>query len=268
MNRIILFLIVCCLSNGVYAATKRIVSLAPFITQNLYLLGAKDDIVGCTQYCTIAENDHIPVVADAVNVNVERIVSLHPDIVIAGGLTHPRIIAAIKKMGIETIHWKQPLDFNEICGQLRTLGRITGKNDVAEKYIAESRERLAQIHKNLPAGEPLKIFMEIGTNPLFTALSNTFMHDYIVQLNARNIAGELKTGMVSKEFVLMQNPNVIIIVSMGVLGDEELNEWKKYPRLEAVKNNRIFICEQDELCSPTPVTFVDAVEKMAKLIYP
>lgn len=268
MNKMILLFLVCCLCNGVYGAGKRIVSLAPFITQNLYLLGVKDDIVGRTQYCTIAENDHIPVVADAVNVNIEQIVSLNPDIVIAGGLTHPRIIAAIKKMGIETIHWKQPVDFNGICEQFRILGRITEKSDVAEKYIAESRERLARVRKGLPAGKQLDIFMEIGTNPLFTALPNTFMHDYMAQLNAKNIAGSLKTGMVSKEFVLMQNPDVIIIVSMGVLGTEELDEWKKYPRLNAVKNNRIFICEQDELCSPTPVTFVDGVEKLAKLIYP
>lgn len=240
---------------------KRIVSLAASITNNLYLLGAQDRIVGCTQYCTIAEKDNIPIVADAVNVNIEKVVSLKPDIVIASGLTHPRIISAIQKMGIRTIHWYQPKDFNDICHQLEELGKLCGKSDVAKRYVRESKERLTKIGK--PAANT-KIFMEQGADPLFTVLPNSFVNDYITLLGGRNICSDLKTGLVSREMVLLRNPDIIVIVTMGTQAETEIKEWKKYTTVNAIKNNRIFFISSEEACTPTPVTFINVLEKLAE----
>lgn len=243
---------------------KRIVSLAASITNNLYLLGVEDRIVGRTQYCEIAEKDNIPVVADAVNVNIEKVVSLKPDIVIAGGLTHPRIIQALQKMGIRTIHWRQPKDFNEICSQLEELGKICGKSDVATRYVKECRERLGKITGKITGNT--RIFMEQGANPLYTVLPDSFVNDYIVLLGGTNICGDLKSGIISRELVLLRNPDVIVIVSMGDVGTSEKEEWKKYKTINAVKNNRIFLVNADEACTPTPVSFINVLEKLAKEI--
>lgn len=244
--------------------TKRIVSLASSITNNLYLLGAQDQIVGCTKYCTIAEKDNIPIVADAVSVNIEKVVSLKPDLVIASGLTHPRIISALQKMGIKTIHSRQPKDFNAICEELEEFGKICGKSEVATQYIKKCKERLAKIQR-VPDGK-LKVFMEQGSNPLFTVLPDSFVNDYIVQLGGTNICEELKTGVISRELVLLRNPDVIIIVSMGGMGEQELQEWKKYKTVNAVKNNRIYLVDATKACSPTPVSFMDVLEQLHKEI--
>lgn len=250
------------LSQSLYAQEcKRIVSLAASITNNLYLLGVQDRIVGRTQYCTIADNDNIPIVADALNVNIEKVVSLKPDIVIASGLTHPRIISALQKMGIRTIHWHQPKDFNDICIQLEELGKLCGKREVAIRYVRESKERLVKIGK--PAANT-KIFMEQGADPLFTVLPDSFVNDYMILLGGKNICDDLKTGLISREMVLLRNPDVIIIVSMGSQDAEEITEWKKYKTVNAVKNNRIFTINAEEACTPTPVTFVDVLEKLSQ----
>lgn len=243
---------------------KRIVSLAASITNNLYLLGAQDRIVGRTQYCTIADNDNIPVVADAVNVNIEKVVSLKPDIVIAGGLTHPRIVNALKKMGIRTIHWHQPKDFNEICSQLQELGKICGKSDVADQYVKTSKERLARITSGIK--QKNKIFMQQGANPLFTVLPDSFVNDYIVLSGGTNICEDLSNGVISRELVLLRNPDIIVIVSMGDVGEAEKKEWEKYHTVNAVKNNRIFLVEAEEACTPTPVTFIKVLEKLVNEI--
>ncbi len=245
----------------------RVVSLAPFITNSIYLLGGEKQLAGCTQYCLTGVKGGVPVVADAVNVNIEQIVSLKPDLVIAGELTHPRIIEAIRKMGIKTVHWYQPESFDEICTQLLELGRYLGKTELAERYIKESRERLAHIRAGIPSGRPLKMFLQVGANPLYTVLKNTFMDDYIVQLRGENIAAGLKTGVVSKEFVLLQNPDVMILTSMGMVGEDERREWMKYRMINAVKNGKVFLIDEYELCCPTPVTFVNALEKLAGQIY-
>lgn len=240
---------------------KRIVSLAASITNNLYLLGVQGNIVGRTQYCTIAEKDNIPVVADAVNVNIEKVVSLKPDIVIAGGLTHPRIVSALQKMGIRTIHQHQPKDFNEICSQLEELGSICGKSDAATRHVKESRERLAKISEGISGKN--RVFMEQGANPLFTVLPNSFVNDYIILSGGANICEDLKNGLISRELVLLRNPDVIIIITMGDTGEKEKKEWQKYTTINAVKNNRIFMVDADEACTPTPVTFVNVLEKLA-----
>lgn len=243
---------------------KRIVSLAASITNNLCLLDAEDRIVGCTQFCPVAGKGNIPVVADAVNVNIEKVVSLKPDIVIAGGLTHPRIVSALEKMGIRTLHWKQPKDFNEICSQLEDLGKICGKSELAARHVKESRERLAKITAQLK-GQP-KIFMEQGTNPLYTVLPDSFVNDYILLLGGTNICADLKNGVISRELVLLRNPDIIIIVSMGNMGPLEKKEWEKYGTVNAVKNKQIYLVDAEEACIPTPVTFINVLEKLAKEI--
>lgn len=251
-----------CLSAQEY---KRIVSLAASITNNLYLLEAQDKLVGRTQYCTISEKDNIPVVADAVNVNIEKVVNLKPDIVIAGGLTHPRIIQALQKMGIHTVHWNQPKSFDEICSQLEELGKICGKSELATRYVKESRERLAKIRPKITRKN--KVFMEQGANPLYTVLPNSFVNDYITLSGGENICADLDNGLISRELVLLRNPDIIVIVSMGEVGEMEKKEWEKYRTVNAVKNKRIFLVDAEQACTPTPVTFINVLEKLIHDIY-
>lgn len=239
---------------------RRIVSLAASVSNNLYLLGVQDRIVGRTQYCLPGEKDGIPVVADAVNVNVEKVVSLKPDVVIASPLTHPRVISALQKMGIRTVYLKQPASFSDICAQLETLGGICGKAEAARRYVRECRERLAKVHKTA-AGK--KVFMQQGANPLFGVLPGSFMNDYITLLGGKNICEDVTGGVISRELVLLRNPDVIVIVTMGDMGTAEIAEWRKYSTLAAVRNDRIFSIDADKTCSATPLTFIEVLEELS-----
>ena len=148
---------------------KRIVSLAASITQNLYLLGANEDIVGCTRFCITEPADSIPVVADAVNVNMEKIVALRPDIVLTGGLTPPKVLEGLERMGIKTLRLEQPKNFEEICEQFIILGELSNKKTKAESTVQECKTRLEEAKKNIPSDRYPKVFMEIGCDPLYTA---------------------------------------------------------------------------------------------------
>jgi len=245
---------------------KRIVSLAPSITRNLYLIEAQGRIAGCTRFCLTEARDSIPVVANAVNVNMERVAALKPDLVLASGLTPPKVLDGLERMGIRTLRIKQPGDFDELCEQLVQLGEIAGKKALAEKIARECKARLAGVRKGIPAGKEPRVFMEIGANPLYTALPGSFMHDYIRQAGGVNIAGGLENASVSKEFVLVQNPEVILVVGMGVAGEEEKARWMEIKSLKAVKGKKVFSLD-DYICSPTPVTFVETVEELIRMIY-
>ena len=244
---------------------RRIVSLASSITKNLYLLGAQGRIVGCTRYCETDPADSIPVIADAVNVNLEQVLQLRPDIVLASGLTHPRILEGLKRLGIHTLRLNQPTHFEDICQQLEQLGELSGKKELAMQINRECRERLQKVQERIPEGKRPTVFFQLGADPLFTALPNTFMDDYIRLSGGINLASGLNNGMVSKEFVLLKNPDVIFITAMGLLTQAQKKEWQKITALTAVKKDRIFLLD-DSVCSPTPIIFVETVEEMARLM--
>jgi iron complex transport system substrate-binding protein len=169
-------------------------------------------------------------------------------------------------MGIKTKRLMPPRSFEEICQQFVELGKLAGKQDRAQSIVDQSKESLQALKKEVLGKPVLRVFMEIGCNPLFTVLPNSFMQDYIQLAGGINIAQELDKEVVSKEFVFLQDPDVIFVVGMGIVGEEELANWKKMKNLKATRNNKIFSLDS-YICSPTPVTFVETVKKIIELMY-
>lgn len=241
---------------------KRIISLAPSLTQSLYYLGAEDRLVGRTSYCVAAEGDDVPIVASAVTLNMEKAVSMQPDLVIALGLTDQKDIETLRKFGIEVEVFKSPQTFEEICTQFIQLGKSVGKSDKAKQIVAESKKRIAEIQQKQQGNPQPKIFFQVGSNPLFTVTPNTFMDDYIQLIGGENISKELTKGIIGREFVVAQNPDYIFICTMGITSEKERKLWKSYTSINAVKQNKIFTINADIACQPTPITFVETMEVM------
>ncbi len=245
---------------------KRIISLAPSITENIYLIGAQDKLVGCTSYCLQAVDEGISQVGSTVEVNVEKILSLQPDLVLAMELTKPQDIATIRKLGImvEIIH--SPKNFEEICEQTLALGKLIGNTSEAEKVVQSARSDVGKIRQNAKRLDQSKIFFQIGANPIFTVLENTFMNDFISICNGQNIAAGMTKGTITRESVLLKNPDVIIIAEMGGFGKEELKVWNTYSGMSAVKENKVFLISSETSCSPTPSNFVSALHDVYKFV--
>ncbi|GET25634.1 ABC transporter substrate-binding protein [Prolixibacter sp. NT017] len=254
-----------CLGNQ---PPTRIISLAPSLTQEIFLLGSGHRLVGDTRYCVVPEAaKHVEKVATAMEVNVEKVVRLRPDLVVATSLTSPETITTLKKMGLKVEVFPQPLNYAQICEQFMRLASRLGKTKCADSIVAASKERLDALRsKHTPTFHPA-VFMEIGTKPLFTAIGGTFLDDFITQLGGSNIAHDATSGLYSREEVLRQNPDVIIIVTMGIAGREEKKRWEQFPKLKAVQNHQVFIVDSYQLCSPTPVSFIDGLEKVDNLIH-
>ena len=245
----------------------KIVSLTPSITKQLNLLEVQDFVVGHTSYCPAKNLDSSEVVASATEVNIEKIATIKPDVVLVSTLTKQKVVKTLRKLNVKVKYLDMPGSFNEICSQLIKIGNIVNRKEEAEGIVKKQRTKLDSIRAKIPAGDTLKYFIEIGANPLFAATSDSFMHDYIKYVNGKNIAAGLKTGTISRENVLVKNPDVIIIVTMGIVGKEEKEVWREYPNLSANQKNKIFIIDSDKACSPTPVSFVEVTEKIVDLVY-
>ena len=254
------------------ATARRIISLGPLNTENVYLLGAQENLIANTVYCVkppaAKEKEKIGTLLQA---NIEKIVSFQPDLVLATSLTRPRQIAKLERLGIEVVQFAQPASFDDICEQFIKLGRLLGREERARTIVDDARRTVENIHQKTADQPKKKVFLQVGTRPLFSSVGNSFTNDYIVLGGGQNIAHGNLQGVYSREKVVAQNPDLIIVAIMGsegVSGEKEKQKWTRYSSINAVKNDNIHIVDPNLVCSPSPQTFVTALRAITTLIHP
>jgi len=255
------------------SAPERIISLGQTITERLYLLGADRNLIADTVYCVEPEDaKHKEKVGTLLQANLEKIVALKPDLVIASNLARPKQLRKLKNLGIRVVQLSYPKNFSEMCRQFLDLGVLLGKEEKAKEIIDNTKKEVAAIRMitgNLPKK---RVFIQLGIKPLHAVTRESFLNDYIEFAGGENIALNEGRGAYSREKVLKGNPEVIIISTMGTskgeTGKNEKEAWMKYGSIAAVKNRNVYIVNPDKLCSPTPITFVEALSEIAEMIHP
>jgi len=239
-----------------------IVSLSPVITEGLYLLGMGDNIIGVTIYCqNPPQARYKQKVGAVVDVNVEKIVSLKPDIVFAMSHTNSKDIKKLRDTGINVITFDIPKTFQRLCEIFLALGKTVGKEKEATHIVNASTKKVSDIRKKTSRLEKQKVFIQIGAKPLFAATDDSFVNDYIEFSGGINIFKDAGSGLISREEVLKKNPDIILIATMGIAGEDEQKTWHKYNMINAVRNKKIYLVDPYRICSPTPVSFADYLSK-------
>ena len=207
---------------------RRIVSLGPSITKELYLLAVGDKIVGVTTYCQTPQGeDPKGKVGSVTEINVEKILSLKPDLVLATSLANRERVEKLEKLGIKVVRFSYARNFSEICEQFLEKGRLIGVEKRAKDIVRDATVRVEST-KNKVKGLPKpKVFIQLGTKPLFTANKKSFLNDYVKLAGGINIAEDAKTGLYSREKVIRRDPDHIIIASMGIAGEDEKKIWRE-----------------------------------------
>lgn len=262
-------LVLLILSSSVFANEFRIVSLSPSITKQLITLGEKENIAGCTSFCPLAndKDSKSVVVGSAMSTNIESIVSLKPDIVFASSLTGVKVINKLKSLNIRVEIFPYPTSIEKIFEDFIRLGKIVNKGKIAEQIVKTAEDNLNKIIKTYKSHTPKKVFFEIGADPLFSTPKNTYIADILTKVNALNIAENLNQGQISKEWLIRENPEVILIMDMGDIAVQEIKNWKKFKSLSATENNKIFILDADSLASPVLPDFINLINHIGELIH-
>jgi len=242
----------------------RIISLTPSITDHIYSMGAQDQLIACSSYCLQAVDDGKIVVGSTLNVNVEKIYSLKPDLILTMGLTKQHDIETMRNLGLNIKVLKTPKSFDEICEQTIEIGALIQRQKEAKVIVDQAKAKVAALSNKKSAQK--SVFFQIGANPIYAVLENTFMNDYITLCQGENIAKGLKIGNITRESVLRKNPEVVVIASMGAFGKKEKETWESYTEMKAARDKKIFIIESDVCCSPTPDNFVKALEDVYHFI--
>jgi iron complex transport system substrate-binding protein len=248
---------------------RRIVSLSPAITEALYLLGVEDRVIGVTTYCQkppdAAKKEKIGTIME---INMEKVINLKPDLVIGTGLTNSKDIKKLKNLGIDVATFDISKNFEWLCQIFLDLGKLVGKEEQARTMIVESKKRIAKTQKKVEGLPHKKVFVQLGSKPLFAVTRDYFINDLIEFAGGINIFKDAKSGLISREEVVRRNPDIVIITTMGVAGEKEQKSWQQYRTINAVKNKNIYLIDSDKICSPTPVSFAALLEEIVRVLHP
>ena len=257
---------------GAADSPQRIISLGPINTENVYLLGAGDRLVADTSYCVrpaaAREKEKI---GSVMQISIEKIISLRPDLVLATGLTQPQQLRKLQNLGLRVVRFAQPDSFSAICKQFVQMGRLLGLEGRAEQIVAQARRDVQHIQEQVASLPRKKVFLQVGAQPLFGSVSTSFTHDYITLAGGINVLADQTTGTTNYEKVITKNPDVIIIAVMGTesgVAIREKEKWSAFSSIKAVQENKVYLINPDLVCSPSPITFSQTLVRISGLIHP
>ena len=190
---------------------RRIVSLMPSLTEDLFAIGAGPMVVGVSQYTDYPKiAARLPVVANFASADVERIVRLRPDVVV-GIASQSTPAAAVRKSGIRTVLLNDE-GFDDIFGDIEALGLLTGRDDAAHALADRLRGRTTALMRTVrKRAAPLRAFVLLGTAPIFTAGDGSYIAKLVELAGGVNAAHlQAAYGAYSAEALIAMQPDVLI----------------------------------------------------------
>jgi iron complex transport system substrate-binding protein len=223
---------------------QRIISLVPDVTEILFAIGAGSQIVGAMQgsdYPLAAKQ--IPVVGSYMGIDLEKIISLHPDLIIRWGSSFSQPLSILKKMGI-AVYTNEPRKLLDISHAMQNLGCLTGKTAEAGKQADFFVQRLRALSKQYQNKKKLSVFYQIGAYSLITINRESWINQVIAMCGGQNIFAQAKftAPQVTWEAVLAANPQVVM---SDALSPAWKSSWLKWSKIAAVKNNDLFTIHPD-----------------------
>lgn len=220
---------------------RRIVALAPHVTELLFAAGGGDLIVGAVSYSDFPEAARkIPQIGSNRQIDMERVLAMKPDLIVVWMHgSSERQIDTLRQLGIPLFH-SEPRKLDDIADSLLRLGQLMGRESVAQPAAAELRQQLAALGKRYAGRPPVRLFYQVWDKPLYTLSGGHIVSDAIRLCGGENIFARLSVTapVVSVESVLQEDPEAIFGTSEKSYGG--VNLWRPYGTLKAVQNNNLF----------------------------
>ncbi|MCX7177873.1 MAG: cobalamin-binding protein [Proteobacteria bacterium] len=234
---------------------RRIVSLAPHITENLYAAGAGSFIVGVSDYSDYpAEAKRLAHVGNYANLDLEAILAKRPDLVIAweGGSSAAQL-ARLKALGLP-LFISQPRTIEDIATNIERFGELAGTSILAAVSARTLRTRHAELRSRYANRPPVRTFYQIWNQPLATINGEQLISNVMQLCGAENIfAGlPLLAPTVTLEAVLAANPEAVVASGMDESRPEWLDMWWRWKELTASARGNLFFIPPDIINRQTP----------------
>ena len=227
---------------------RRIVSLAPHLTEQLFAIGAGDLIVGTTDFADFPEAAMgLPRVARAHSIDLERVSAARPDLVLIWGSGFPpATIDAVRRLGVP-MFISEPRRLADIASSLERLGMLTGRS--AERAAGAFNEKLAALRDRHRGRREVRVFYQVWSDPLMTLGGRHVVSEGIALCGGRNVFADLApiAPRVSTEAVLAVDPEVIVTAEPGARPSGALTIWRRFERITAVRHDRLVTLDADRI---------------------
>ncbi|MEA3414790.1 MAG: cobalamin-binding protein [Thermodesulfobacteriota bacterium] len=251
---------------------QRVVSLAPSITEIIYELGQEHRLSGVTRFSDFPpEAAKLPKVGSFVQLDLERIVALKPDLCLSTKDGNPRaVVERLESLQIP-VYVVNPRDMDSMMKTVVEIGVLLNADQKAKTLAQKMRSRIQKVERLVAkASNRPRVFYQVGIFPIVSAGSNTFIHELILLAGGENLAAGLTAyPRFSREQVLALSPEVFIISSMakGEVFERVKKEWSRWTDIPAVRNQQIFLVDSNLFDRPTP-RLLDGLKLLVRLIHP
>jgi iron complex transport system substrate-binding protein len=247
---------------------RRIVSLAPHVTELLYAAGAGSRMVGAVEYSDYPEDaKRIPRVGSGFGFDMEAIVAMQPDLIIAWQSGNPSWqVARLSGLGFP-VFVTEPRRLDDVAGLLERLGRLAGTEAVATKVASEFRYQRAQLQAHYSGRPPVAVFYQVIDVTLLTVNGQHLINDVIDLCGGQNVFSDLPslTPRVDVESVLQKNPDVILASGHAPLWPTWRERWRAWPAFSAAARGNLFFIPPDLIHRHSPRILQGAEQVCAAL---
>jgi iron complex transport system substrate-binding protein len=249
---------------------RRLISLAPNVTEILFALGLGARVVGVSSYSDYpAAAAKLPSVISYTSLNIEKTLALKPDLLVAAAIVPQSIVDRLRALHLPVLV-TDPHDLAGILADIRLVGRATGAADAAGSLVARLQARIKHVDALVRrAHSRPRVFYEIDPT-LYTAGHGSFVDALITEAGGTNIAGRFGNPypQISREALLAANPEVYVLgdTTAGVT-PAAVAKRTGFTQLSAVRTHRVYPFNDDLASRPGP-RIVDGLEALARLLHP
>jgi iron complex transport system substrate-binding protein len=254
------------------AEVKRIVTLAPDLTETIYALGLEERLAGDTEICdTPPAAKTKPHVGTPISPNLEAIVALHPDFVLATtSINREQTVDALRRLGI-AVYTSDPHTVAGMLDSIERIAELTGAGERGAAVVAQLRARLDALHTRLGDVPLVHVLFVVWEDPLITVGQNTFIADALRWAGAESIIiSKQNWPRVGLEEVMRLQPEYIVLTGdhMKAEGNESADLQKRpgWKELRAVELGHVAVIGEG-VDRPGP-GLIDAIEKLAHVLHP
>ena len=246
---------------------RRIITLAPHLAEGVFAAGAGRQLVATVEFSGFpAAAMDVPRIGDAFRLDLERIIALDPDLVVAWDSGNPRrAVERLRELGITT--WsdeiREPL---EIPAFIESVGQATGHEDDARAESTRLRRQLADLEQRYAGARQLRYFYQVDAKPLFTINGQHLISRGLALCGGTNIFAD-QPGLafqVARESVVLANPDALLAPRVAG-ADDPLAAWRDWSGMDAVQNEALFMLSADKISRATP-RFLDSLDQACKLL--
>jgi iron complex transport system substrate-binding protein len=248
---------------------QRIVSLAPGATAMLFAAGAGDRVVGTSEYSNEpVAAAAIPRIGDSQSFDVERVLALHPDVVVVwSGGTSPTQLARLEGVGLR-IYRHRLTGLDDIPSSLVRFGRLAGTQAQAQAAAAQFAQRIAALRGRYLQAAPATVLIQVWDRPIYTVGRAEIMTDVIHACGYRNVYEDLADPgpAVTLESVLARDPQIILALPPDQnSGRDWVAAWRAFPSMRAVRLGRV-VSWTDQRLSRLGPSIVDAAQDLCRAL--